>query len=100
MKLRKWFYNPHGFAGRAFFGEFISFSHGGYALEQREVCFRVGNFYLSFVLGAFVWFDHYRTLANGDRVPMSEVIAPDDYRNQPLRPNGLPWDIDDGIIPF
>lgn len=32
-----------------------------------------------------------RTLANGDIVDRSEVVAPDDWRNQPTRPNGLPW---------
>jgi len=37
------------------------------------------------------WLHRVRVLANGDIAPASEVIVPDDWRNQPLRPNGLPW---------
>jgi len=90
--IRKWLYNPRGYAGRAWFGEFVSLSRDdSFALPGRELTFRVGNFYLSFVVGFRVYFDHMRTLANGDRIPVSERVAPDDWRNQPVRPNGLPW---------
>jgi len=33
----------------------------------------------------------WRTLANGDKISWSETVAPDDWRNQPTRPNGIPW---------
>lgn len=98
MDIRKWLYNPRGYAGRAWFGEFISWSHGGYSLPQRELTLRVGAFYFSVVIGGVVWFDHLKTLANGDRVPASEVIAPDDWRNQPTRPDGSSWDERRGTI--
>lgn len=46
---------------------------------------------LSFDFGFGCFCARYKVLANGDFVPYSEVIAPDDWRNQPLRRNGQPW---------
>lgn len=49
------------------------------------------GYVLFFEVGASLEVHRWRTLLNGDLVPYDEEVAPDDWRNQPLRPDGRPW---------
>lgn len=69
----------------------IEFGKNAFCLDDRHVLVQVGRWQLFIALAASVAIGRYKVLANGDIVPWSEVVAPDDWRNQPVRPNGSPW---------
>lgn len=49
------------------------------------------RFWFWFHLAVDIHIRQVKILRNTDIVDRSEVVAPDDWRNQPTRPDGLPW---------
>lgn len=93
MKMPRWVYNPRDYAGKSVCGGVVQWStyNGIVPRHSLELTFHVFSWWLSFMVSWDGWFSRDRVLANGDYVPYDEPIAADDYRNQPLRKNGLPW---------
>lgn len=69
----------------------IEFGKCAFALDERHMFLQLWDWQLFIAVALDVDFQRYKFLANGDMIPWSEVVAPDDWRNQPTRPNGLPW---------
>lgn len=49
------------------------------------------RFWFWFTLGFAISLSQVKFLRNGDMAPCDEVIEPDDWRQQPLRPDGSAW---------
>lgn len=100
MNVLAWLYKREKFGGREFFGVRLTFSKSGVSIPGVTLAGHIGSRFLFIDFGVSVNLHRWKRLANGDYCDWDEAIAPDDWRNQPTRPNGLSWDFRDDTIPF
>lgn len=70
----------------------VEIQSNGWTIEKRHIFITFpGGFLLTISVGFEADVQRQKVLANTDFVPYNEPIAPDDWRDQPRRRNGLPW---------